>query len=190
MPQLTQQMIDDYVKEAERWRIETCFTKVDLWYEYFHRFNVKWAVDPYQGDKEILQLWMIVAGQLSPGDIVRVMDQHGQVMAIGFASPTGTLDISVLAASHELTLVREPATGTANKAVTTTTMPMMEVKQVLLVEETSFQAGTRVLALQAQQIEETASISMVTERGLEVWVINGQGQIALTAQVRRAGLVE
>src|SRR5438034_6582487 len=47
-----------------------------------------------------------------------------------------------------------------------------------------------VLALQAQQIEETASISMVTERGLEVWVINGQGQIALTGQVRRAGLVE
>jgi len=189
MPQLTQQMMDDYVKKAERWRIETCFTKVDDWYEYFHRFNVKWAVDPYQGDKEILHLWIIVAGQLSPGDIVRVMDQHGEARVIGFASTAGTLEISMLNETHDLTLVREPATGAKNAAGSNRTVPMMEVKQVLLVEETSFQTGAPVLAIQGEWIGETARISLVTENGLEVWVIDGQGQVAFKGQVRRAGLV-
>lgn len=186
MPELTQQMIDDFVAAAQKWRLETCYTKVDDWWKYSHRFNPKWAVDPYVGESPGERLWLVAAGELQPGDSIHLIGPQDQSLAIGHASSAGTLTVSAI--TDQLTLVREAAghsSGHAKRAK----QYRLTIKQVQLVQRSVLELGSPALRIRGDRIDGEPMISVVTEEGLQVWTIDRQGGARLYRELQVGGLI-
>ncbi|HEV2034692.1 MAG TPA: hypothetical protein VGU71_10945 [Candidatus Dormibacteraeota bacterium] len=186
MPELTQQMIDDYVRAAKQWRLENCYTKVDDWWKYTHRFNPKWAVDPYVGESPGERLWLVAAGELRPGDSIHLMGPQDQSLAIGHASSAGTLTVSAI--TDQLTLVREAA-GHSSGQPTQAKQYRLSIKQVQLVERSVLELGAPALSIRGDRIDGEATICVVTEEGLQVWTIDRLGGARLNREVQVSGLI-
>jgi hypothetical protein len=89
------------------WRARHCYTRVDSWFDYFHRFNPHWLVDRPEAGGGWHQLWQFGFGGLNPGDQITVeAGSAGTIRA--FASDAGAAKISAVINAESLSLMREP----------------------------------------------------------------------------------
>jgi hypothetical protein len=183
MPTLDEQDVEEFNQSVLRWRMETCFTLVDPWFRYFDRFNPKWSIDPpYEGDWH--QLWIQALAGLRPGDRVIVGDADGEPIVTGIASAAGALEMSAIVNSPQLTLVREPATGSEPEEPDPN-RPASSLKQVLLEKVASFTARQPVLAMQGIPSHSGFQLLVATVEGLEIVTVDQHGTLFLSR--RRTG---
>jgi hypothetical protein len=173
MPDLMQNQRDDFSAEVTNWRMKTCYTQLDEWFKYVHRFNLKWLIDPSPVG-ELEKRWLVGIGGLKRGDHVtfaigdrqrlftEVADERGEALAV-FASP-----------ADEISLSREPAP--AAEPTEDSERPTMFIRQLALQRVSSVQTRGTVIALNGLRRRGRSEFVIATTEGAEWYRVKRDGR--------------
>jgi hypothetical protein len=199
IPQLTPEEIIQFQEEAKRWQIETCYTLLDAWFQYFKTFNPKWLVDPAQNEGDPPNfLWQFAFAELNPADRVVIGPEAGDPVVTGTASAEGTLEVSAIINANVLSLVREPAITTERASAveagsgrqgktrsrarqtsdsSSKKRPMETLKEVRLDPVTTITEDSPVLGMLGGQKDGTKLLAVTTTTGASIFEISSHGSV-------------
>lgn len=92
IPGPTPEQVQEFNLFVLRWRLETCYTKLDDWYRFFQRFNPLWLVDPPSDSidpERLTHMWEVAVTGVLPGDRIALGGPGGEQVAVATVNAAG-----------------------------------------------------------------------------------------------------